>query len=77
MPKPNEGKFIGGRETDCYENGDRAITDTYQLDDGTLIFHTYNVTADGKEHSHQVMDENGKHIYAHKIEKRKWIEINR
>ena len=46
-------------------NGDRAITDTFMLDDGTLVYHTYNVTADGREHSHHI---GGDHP---------WIEIDR
>ena len=52
----------------------------YSFQDGIknlLIYHTYNLTADKKEHSHQVMDEYGNHIYAHKIEPRVWIEVNR
>ena len=73
----NEGKFIG-RETNKYWNGDRAITDTFMLDDGTLVFHMYNVTADGREHSHQIMDENGRHIYARAIGgDHLWIELDR
>lgn len=73
----NTGKFIS-RETETHWNGDRSITDTFMLDDGTLVFHTYNVTADGKEHSHQIMDEYGRHIYARAIGgKPPWIELNR
>ena len=48
------------------------------LDDGTLVQHTYNVTADGREHSHQIMDEYGHHIYARAIGgKHPWIELDR
>lgn len=73
----NSGKFIS-RETETYRNGDRAITDTFMLDDGTLVYHTYNVTADGREHSHQIMDENGRHIYARAIGgDHPWIELDR
>ena len=73
----NTGRFIS-RETDTYWNGDRAITDTFMLDDGTLVFHLYNVTADGREHSHQIMDQNGRHIYARAIGgEHPWIEIDR
>ena len=73
----NSGRFIS-RETDTYCNGDRAITDTFMLDDGTLVFHTYNVSADGKEHSHQIMDQNGRHIYARAIGgDHPWIELDR
>ena len=73
----NSGRFIS-RETNTYWNGDRAITDTFMLDDGTLVQHTYNVTADGREHSHQIMDENGRHIYARAIGgDHPWIEIDR
>lgn len=73
----NSGKFVG-REVTTYSNGDRAITDTFMLEDGTLVAHTYNVTADGKEHSHQIMDENGKHIYARaQGGDHPWIELER
>jgi len=73
----NMGTFIA-RETETYFNGDRAITDTFKLDDGTIIFHLYNVSADGSEHSHQVMDADGNHIYARKISSdHTWIEIER
>ena len=73
----NSGTFIS-RETNTYENGDRAITDTFQLDDGTLVFHVYNVTADGLEHSHQIMDEYGNHVYARAIGgEHPWIELDR
>ena len=73
----NSGKFVG-REVTTYSNGDRAITDTFMLDDGTLVAHTYNVTADGKEHIHQIMDENGKHIYARaQGGDHPWIELER
>lgn len=73
----NKGKFID-RETDTYENGDRAITDTFMLKDGTLMFHTYNVSADGKEHSHQVMDENGNNVYCRGIgSEHSWTELDR
>ena len=48
------------------------------LDDGTLVYHTYNVTADGREHSHQIMDEYGRHIYARAIGgDHPWIELDR
>ena len=75
----NSGRFIS-RETDTYWNGDRAITDTFMLDDGTLVYHTYNVTADGKAHSHQIMDEYGRHRYARAISEdpnHPWIELDR
>ena len=73
----NSGRFIS-RETNTYWNGDMAITDTFMLDGGTLAYHTYNVTADGREHSHQIMDENGRHIYARAIGgDHPWIEIDR
>lgn len=36
----NTGKFIS-RETETFCNGDRAITDTFMLNDGTLVFHIY------------------------------------
>lgn len=73
----NSGRFIS-RETDTYRNGDRAITDTFMLDDGTLVYHIYNVTADGKEHSHQIIDEYGRHIYARAIGgDHPWIELDR
>lgn len=73
----NSGKFIN-RETNYLYNGDRAITDTFMLDDGTLVYHIYNVTADGREHSHQIMDEYGRHIYARAIGgEHPWIELDR
>lgn len=75
----NSGRFIS-RETDTYWNGDRAITDTFMLDDGSLVYHTYNVTADGKAHSHQIMDEYGRHRYARAISEdpnHPWIELDR
>ncbi len=73
----NTGKFIS-RETETFSNGDRAITDTFMLNDGTLVFHIYNVTADGKEHSHQIVDEYGRQIYARAIGgSHPWIELNR
>jgi hypothetical protein len=73
----NRGKFIG-RETDTYENGDRAILDTFQMPDGMLVYHLYNVTADGREHSHQITNEDGKHVYARGIgSDHSWIEIDR
>ena len=73
----NTGRFIS-RETDKYWNGDRAIIDTFMLDDGTLVFHIYNVTADGMEHSHQIIDEYGRHIYARAIGgDHPWIELDR
>lgn len=73
----NSGTFIS-RETDTYWNGDRAITDTFMLEDGTLVYHVYNVTADGTEHSHQIMDEYGRHIYARAIGgDHPWIELDR
>lgn len=59
-------------------NGDRAITDTFMLDDGTLVYHTYNVTSNGQEYSHQIMDEYGRHIYARAIGgDHPWIELDR
>lgn len=73
----NTGKFIS-RETETFCNGDRAITDTFMLNDGTLVFHIYNVTADGKEHSHQIVDEYGHQVYARAIGgSHPWIELNR
>ena len=73
----NSGTFIN-RETNYLYNGDRVITDTFMMADGKLIFHTYNVTADGSEHSHQIMDEYGNHIYARAIGgEHPWIEIDR
>lgn len=72
----NKGTFVG-RETTYYDNGDRAITDTYMLSDGTLVYHIYNITADNREHSHQVMDEYGRHLYAREICPRRWIELDR
>lgn len=42
----NSGKFIG-REVNKYPNGDKAVTDTFMLYDGTLVYHVYNVTAGG------------------------------
>lgn len=61
-------------------NEDKAITDTFQMPDGKLVFHTYNVTANGYAHSHQVMDEYGNHMYAREISHNPdhpWIEIDR
>ncbi len=73
----NSGKFIG-REVNNYSNGDKAVTDTFMLDDGTLVYHIYNVTAGGREHSHQIMDEYGRHIYARAIGgDHPWIELDR
>ena len=75
----NRGKWIS-RETNYLYNGDKAITDTFQMPDGTLVFHIYNVTADGSAHSHQVMDEYGNPLYARAISNdpdHPWIEINR
>lgn len=73
----NSGKFIG-REVNKYPNGDKAVTDTFMLDDGTLVYHVYNVTAGGREHSHQIMDEHGRHIYARAIGgDHPWIELDR
>ena len=38
----------------------------------------YNVTAGGREHSHQIMDEHGRHIYARAIGgDHPWIELDR
>lgn len=75
----NRGTWIN-RETNYLYNGDRAITDTFQMPDGTLVFHTYNVTTDGYSHSHQVMDEYGRHIYSREVShdpNHPWIEIDR
>ncbi|MBQ8471953.1 MAG: hypothetical protein IJ501_00450 [Bacilli bacterium] len=73
----NSGKFIG-REVNKYPNGDKAVTDTFMLYDGTLVYHVYNVTAGGREHSHQIMDEHGRHIYARAIGgDHPWIELDR
>ncbi len=72
----NRGRFIN-RETQPYWNGDYAITDTFMLEDGTLVYHTYNITADKRQHSHQVMDEYGRHLYAREICDRAWIEVDR
>lgn len=75
----NSGTWIN-RETEYLYNGVRVITDTFQMPDGTLIFHTYNVTAGGVAHSHQVMDQYGNHIYARAISSdpnHPWIEIDR
>lgn len=73
----NSERFIS-RETDTYWNGDRAITDTFMLEDGTLVYHTYNVTAEGREHSHQIMDENGRNTYARAIGgDHPWTELDR
>lgn len=73
----NPGTFIN-RETEYLYNGERAITDTFRLSDGTLVFHVYNVTADGSEHSHQIMDEYGNHIYARaQGGSHPWIEVDR
>lgn len=50
------------------------------LDDGTLVFHIYNVTADGKAHSHQIMDEYGRYRYARAISEdlnHPWIVLDR
>lgn len=77
--KRNEGKFIA-RESETYSNGDKAIIDAFMLDDGTVVFHVYNVTADGRAHSHQIIDEYGKHWYARKISedpRHPWIELDR
>ena len=73
----NKGRFIN-RETDYLYNGDRAITDTFMLDDGSIVYHIYNVTPGGVEHSHQVTDEYGRHLYARAIgSDHAWIEIDR
>lgn len=75
----NEGKFIA-RESETYANGDKSIIDAFMLDDGTIVFHVYNVTADGKAHSHQIIDEYGKHWYAREISEdldHPWIELDR
>ncbi|MBR6690893.1 MAG: hypothetical protein IKL65_06130 [Bacilli bacterium] len=73
----NRGRFIN-RETNYLYNGDRAITDTFMLDDGSIVYHIYNVTPGGAEHSHQVTDEYGRHIYARAIgSDHTWIEIDR
>lgn len=73
----NSGVWIN-RETNYLYNGDRAITDTFQMSDGTLVFHTYNVSKDGSEHSHQIMDEYGHHIYARAMGgDHPWIELDR
>lgn len=67
---------MNGNSRKCISD-DRAITDIFMLDDGTLVYHTYNVTADGREHSHQIMDENGRHIYARAIGgDHPWIELD-
>ena len=73
----NNGRFLC-RETDTYENGDRAITDTFVLDNGELQYHIYNVSADGSEHSHQITDEDGEHVYAREInDEHPWHELDR
>ena len=52
----------------------------FMLDVGTLVYHTYNVTADCREHSFQIMNEYGRHMYAHEISNdpdHPWIELDR
>lgn len=72
----NSGRFIF-RKTYVYWSCDTAVIDTFMLDDGTLVYHTYNVTADGREYSHQIIDENGRHIYARAIGgDHPWIELD-
>lgn len=72
----NKGKFIS-RETETFSNGDMAVTDTFMLKDGTLVVHTYNVSADKKEHDHTAVDENGKYRGGHSSEPRPWYNLNR
>lgn len=73
----NKGKFIN-REQTIFSTGEKAITDTFIVDYGKLVYHIYNVSKDGKEHSHQIIDENGKHIYARaQGGSHPWIELDR
>lgn len=73
----NDGRFLC-RETDYHEDGSRAITDTYVTDDGELQYHIYNVSADSSEHTHQITDEDGNHVYARNNDpKHKWYELDR
>lgn len=72
----NEGTFID-RETTTFDTGDISITDTFMKEDGTLVFHTYNLTSDKKSHSHAVVDENGNAGKGHVEDKRPWHELDR